>query len=969
MTSSTRIWSSGISTCLLWLFCNLFPALAQHPLTLPVNPPGEYLPTNVFYAFRDDSDIMWLATNSGVYRYDGYHFEHFTSEDGLGDNEILRIFQDSRGRIWFQSLNGNPSYYHNGHIHNASRDPMLAKLKFTKMILSEAEDADGNVYIGARGSVYYKIDTNDVVTALSYFAFENYMWIGDDGTPKFIQQGKLTSAKPVRGSRLKGFNLAGQNTSIYRITADTILTHIFDLPANATEIIFLRIKKADEVYIGTRDGCFIWDPTGNKPLRHIMQGYSVSSVEFDFEDNTWLTTLESGAFMIPNLEVYSWDASAGLPVNKVTCLETDSRGNLWIGMTADHFARIDSTGAMHFYRKPEQSRLDITNIREYRDNLYIMGKSGILRMGVSGERSYGVYANDLFFYSDSEVLLAQDYTLRLERADFEDRLAQIVFNLNHTRADYELVGPRTNVIKAHRNTVYIGTSRGLYTYDGTIHYQGYTHEAFSYPVRDVAFDRNSGDVYIATLNGLLVMHNGGLKKVISSASGLPNSECNVVYVDANNTLWAAFGNAVVGIRRTGDQFSITNYTDILKISAARITDIESFNGRIYLATESGLISFDPKVKTPFTTAPKLQFGTVMVNNRALSAQALTRLKHHENDIAITYTGMSFISGDKVTYQYFLSGYDKEWHKTEERTIQFKSLAPGTYKFMVKATNTAGITSPVHSLSITVARPVWAEWWFIALTAVWVVAAVVLFWRYRLIRIKRNYEQEQRTIRLEMEKAESERMLSDLNQQAFRQQMNPHFIFNALNTIKGYYAENNIQQASDYISKFSKLLRNILENSEQVVPLEKEINAIQLYLDLAAMRYEHKFSYTIQPDPDLPLHDIGIPPMLIQPFLENALVHGIAPLQGQGHIQIQFLRNGNRLECRITDDGIGRQAAAGKTRLREHSSKATILITEYLKALNRRERSEAFTLTITDLQNKAGEAAGTLVVLSMPVIYL
>lgn len=223
--------------------------------------------------------------------------------------------------------------------------------------------------------------------------------------------------------------------------------------------------------------------------------------------------------------------------------------------------------------------------------------------------------------------------------------------------------------------------------------------------------------------------------------------------------------------------------------------------------------------------------------------------------------------------------------------------------------------------------------------------------------------------LEKENAEIEKKLTELNQQAFRQQMNPHFIFNALNTIKGYYAENDVKKASDYISKFSKLLRNILENKEQFIPLEREIQAIKLYLDLAGMRYENKFVFSVMTDSALNPAEVGIPPMLLQPFIENSLIHGIAPKQGKGTILIEFKISGNKLICDITDDGIGRMASSSKSRMGNHNSKATLLITEYLEALNNKENTNKFTLEIRDLTDKQGEAIGTRVALAMPLIYL
>lgn len=945
-------------------------ASAQHPLKLSIEPTGDYLPTTVFYVFRDAADIMWLATNTGVYRYNGYTFEHFTSEDGLGDNEILRLYQDKKGRIWFQSMNGNPSYYLQGKIYHKGNDSMLAQLTFTKMILSEVENADGDLYINARPNNLVKITPDNKVEYLQISGFENYMWVDNAGKLYTLSRNVLTKNYPIRGNRKGNLNLVSQLRDVYRINSPNDIELLFTLPAISEEIIFMRIKTPEEVYIGTRNGLFIWNSVTEAPLQHLMEGYSISSVDWDFEDNLWLSTLESGAFMIPNQDVIIWDANNGLPESKVTCLEHDHTGALWIGMSSDYYASLDTSGVFTLYRMPKQSRLDITNIREQEGMMYIIGKSDIVRKSESGNFYFGIYGNDVLLSDLNGVFVAQDYTLHMNRDQFENEVSDIVFNFKQRRTDFELLQARTNVVKENNGTVYIGTSRGLYSYsNNTLQYWGAVNKAFTYPVRDLTFDRNTGRVYLATMNGLLVFNNGVLEKQFSTMNGLPNSDCNAVFVDDKNTLWAAFGNKIVSLRRTGDNYTIKNFSHLLKIIATRITDIESYKGRMYISTETGLISFDPTAKNVFTTPPLLQFGELSVNNRRVDINELQDLKHGENDISISYTGTSYLSGNSITYSYYLSGYDAEWHSTTERNIQYKSLPSGNYRFLVKATNAAGITSEVQAIPIFIRKPVWKEWWFMGITLLWISGMLAIVWRIRLRSLKRNFAQEQRTIRLEKEKAESDRLISELNQQAFRQQMNPHFIFNALNTIKGYYAENNIKEASEYISKFSRLLRTILENSEQVIPLEKEITALTLYMDLAAMRYEHKFDYSIQVDSGLHIHDVAIPPMLIQPFVENAIVHGIAPLMYKGHIQILFSAQNDRLICVIRDNGIGRSAAAGKTRLKEHTSKATLLITEYLRALNTRNKSEAFTLGIRDQFDEDGKPIGTEVEISMPLMFM
>jgi LytS/YehU family sensor histidine kinase len=213
---------------------------------------------------------------------------------------------------------------------------------------------------------------------------------------------------------------------------------------------------------------------------------------------------------------------------------------------------------------------------------------------------------------------------------------------------------------------------------------------------------------------------------------------------------------------------------------------------------------------------------------------------------------------------------------------------------------------------------------------------------------------------ERDMAKMEKQVIELEQKALRLQMNPHFIFNALNTIKGYYAEGDFVHASNYIAKFSKLLRKLLENEEQVTTLDNEIEMLRLYIELTQIRYQGKFDYVITLAPKIEPQLLLIPNLLIQPLVENAIIYGLGPKPEKGFLNIVFEINNENLLCIVEDDGIGRQAALKNQAQREYKSKAGDIIRERLALFDKTCTMEYF----DNQQNN--KPAGTKVIITMPI---
>jgi LytS/YehU family sensor histidine kinase len=241
----------------------------------------------------------------------------------------------------------------------------------------------------------------------------------------------------------------------------------------------------------------------------------------------------------------------------------------------------------------------------------------------------------------------------------------------------------------------------------------------------------------------------------------------------------------------------------------------------------------------------------------------------------------------------------------------------------------------------------------------VAGLIYAFIQYRISKIRMQHEmvvQQHKAVELEM--------------QALRVQMNPHFIFNSLNSINMFILENDKLQASAYLSKFSRLIRLILQNSrEALIPLQSELEALRLYLELESLRFENKFAYTISVDQQIDPTMLKVPPLLIQPYAENAIWHGLMQKKEKGHLTIQLGQEENALLCKITDDGIGRKKGE------EYKSKSAstyksfgMSITQSRLAMMGKTNINSGLVAIRDLTYPDGSAAGTEVVIKIPAHY-
>jgi sensor histidine kinase YesM/streptogramin lyase len=534
------------------------------------------------------------------------------------------------------------------------------------------------------------------------------------------------------------------------------------------------------------------------------------------------------------------------------------------------------------------------------------------------------------------------------------------------------------------------------------------------------YEDGEGIIWVGTFRGGLnrLDPTTNTFTAFTTRHGLPSNRVTSIMGDQQGNLWLGTRHGLSRFNPSTNTFRNFDVSDgLLGNEFLDRGSVYRRNEKLFFGGVNGLVVFCPdSIKEDRDTFPVYITGVkVLEENRPLPGDTLT-LTHTENFFSLTFAALNYTSPQKNRYTYQLEGVDKNWvYAGQQRVARYTGLGPGKYTFRVKATTDERVWNKQEArLTIIIYPPWWRTFWaygFYFLCLLAGMFAVDRFQRRKLISREREkarerelaqareIEQANQELALQKEELEStlehlkatqtqlveqekaalenkhkleraayQNKMAELEMQALRAQMNPHFIFNSLNSINRFILKNQSEAASDYLTKFSRLIRLILLNSQsQAVPLENELEALKLYLEMEESRFEGRFHFQINTDTDLEIEDLEVPPLIIQPYVENAIWHGLMHKEGQGHLSIELHRENGTLLCQITDDGIGRKRAAElKSKSASKGKSLGMQITSHRLALINSLHEKETTVQIIDLVDPAGEALGTRVVLKIPV---
>lgn len=477
-------------------------------------------------------------------------------------------------------------------------------------------------------------------------------------------------------------------------------------------------------------------------------------------------------------------------------------------------------------------------------------------------------------------------------------------------------------------------------------------------------------LWIGSLGGGLIRFNKttGKCNVYTERNGLPNNTVYAIVPDDKGIFWCSSNKGIFSFNPKTKNIiqTFTSKDGLPGDEFNRYHFLKLPDGQIVFGGVNGYTVFDPLTITKDNYQPTVALTSIYINNlpadfgeinspfkSAVNNLEEIKLPYDKNFLSIEFAGLEYNVTEKLHYRYMLQGYDKEWVNAGDKNIAaYTKLPPGDYTFKVNATNTAGQWSDyIKILPVIIQPPFWQTWWF---TSLWILVAVFVMYfaiRYRILSVRKE----------EQQKAAFEREALELKAEALRAQMNPHFIFNCLNSIKSLIQKDRKQHAVTYLTTFSKLIRNQLNNAQREISLHEELETCRLYTQLEALRFGTKVICEFEIDEGIDTYLLHVPPLVLQPFIENAIWHGILPKDG-GKVKVSVSRNDKYIQCAIEDDGIGRELSLHNKSQTSvtYQSKGMKLVQGRLNLQNS-INNHGGTVELIDKKDAHGNSLGTLVI--------
>lgn len=444
--------------------------------------------------------------------------------------------------------------------------------------------------------------------------------------------------------------------------------------------------------------------------------------------------------------------------------------------------------------------------------------------------------------------------------------------------------------------------------------------------------------------------------------GLSNFRIHSMGIDAQNNIWLSTLKGVYWLNKTDRRARCFTQSH----GMSRINKYIKFNRTNTGAFYINVLNRYCKVNFNNLSQASTELKVFIDKIRILNFEQTDRIKDstllikpNENFFSFDFSCIDFTNPSLNQFAYKLEGWDQEWiYSNNRRYANYTNLDGGHYTFKVKAKNQNEEWSDPVELKVYIQSPYYKSIWFTLLLGLGFVGLIYGLYLFRVRHIERE----------EKLKTDFNKQLSETRMQALRAQMNPHFVFNCLNSINRYIIKSDVKTSSLYLTKFAKLIRLILDNSEyQLVVLSNELEALSLYIEMEQLRFDHKFNFSFNISPEVETDHISIPPLLIQPYVENAIWHGLLHKTDPGELTIKLHQQEEQLICEIIDNGIGREQSKQYTSATARTRKSVgIKLTEERLKLYAEDISSIGQQKIIDLYDEEGIASGTKVILTIPI---
>ncbi|MDP2384946.1 MAG: histidine kinase [Bacteroidota bacterium] len=949
---------------------------AQHPYFYKIDDEAGLPSNEVYELLQDDFGYMWIGCDAGLYRYDGFRFKGYTNHKQNGKS-ISYLRKDEKGRIWCKNFNGQ-IYRVEGDslriiIDNSGKESSASQFSVDDDLnlwvanynLIERYDENGK----NREVVYEEKPTNSSTHFAEIVYHNNAIFFTRSGYSiyKYDKAKEKVSLLPTKFTKnfpFSRFNFCTSSHGLYVIAEEAVnptstlfecgdslkLLAQYQATKENKRVYFLYNDANNKPWLCTTDGVFQSD-FARKTLQNntgLFKGEKISYMLQDKEGNYWFSSLHNGIFVVPDMSVIRTTVSnSDLLTNNLSALSCLSNGNLLLGTYSGQLMNVSADKkielvANKYYEEYSTARKIIeTNKDIYISRVFL----SILDKNTNREnKGCRLNARDFVIAGDSIYSISYGFFNSISLKNLHKWEGKGVTPLRK-------VGGKAIYSDGTGNRIYVAFNDGFYCYEkGNFKEMLFNGEHIY--VQTITSCKTSA--WLVTSNqGVLSLQNGKLVPSGLSEVGIKETDVKLIHCK-KNFLFVTSNNLLYVLNLQTNK--LASYQVISGINAKDITAIDFANDKVYLATNKGLTEFPINLKHFNEIKPEIKIEEIALGDSILPMDSLIILPYKNNNLKINFISIALRSRGTFYYEYRLKELDSIWIKTKgsENYALFSSLPPGKYTFQVRSINESGVISKnTATIKINIDSPFWQKWWFYVLMILLTAAIVALGFAVRIKVIRRR--------------ASIQQDLTSSQLAAINAQMNPHFMYNTLNSIQDLILKSDIKNTNYYLSRFSSLMRKILEASQHsTILLDEEIEILELYLSLEKLRFGDDFVYIIKCDESIDTDRILIPSIIIQPFIENAIKHGLLHKKENKKLEVKFELNSNVLICTITDNGVGRKRAEEiKQRSPlKHKSFATKATEKRLQLINS-AREKKIELEIVDLQNKE-VAEGTKVVISIPV---
>lgn len=944
----TAVLGLMLSTC----------AKAQTPVMQHWAQPNGLPSNTVFDVAQDANGYIWLGHEKGLSRFDGRDVRTYTHPK-MNGMAVSNVFEDGEGRIWCQNFIGQKFFIQTDSMFLAER--IAAGGNYAPVVpnmqgdLAVASDHHITVYDLHALTSEQRYDVAGYV--ITIHMQHSQLWVMTSENLYRLNASELVAVASVShlshpndyllaeiGGRVLAFQKAGNEGFAFEVFPEQKKVSV--LPKGLV-VQSVKVFADSMVWVGTTGGLFLFDQN-LQPLtipQPVLADHSISGTMRDRDGAFWVATIDNGIYRIPDLNTVEWTSKDD--VFTVFSHRNDGDG-LLIGTESGKVIRLWDDGLKTEIEAETRHRVSVI-LHEAENGITVAATDRInISKNAKLIASHASAGKDLLHIPESLLVVAATGGLR-------------VYDLSRPKQEPRYISIGTAAFRANSLTRYsrsgkvqVATSLGIWEFD---------------PSSDTAATRlyesvvaNSllwmGDTLVAsTQSGVQMFYRGQQVVELGTSNGLTGAVGRLQLYGGK--IYARSENRIYTISRSGLKVGWFGTSGIA--SNNYISDFMLRDGFLYLASESSVIRTAVPQDLVAPRVPHLSITDLRSNERPIDRIDTQVLRHDQNSIQLHYSFPWFANPASVLVQYRVNGSDWQTNEPLSRNINLPFLSPNDYTVEMRIQLEDGRVSPNETVRFRIRAPLFKRWWFqTAIFAMLALAGNGLY-RYRLRLMGRQNALLQEKLKLEQDLERS--LLASI-----RSQMNPHFIFNALNTIQSYIYMNDRSNAVTYLGKFAQLTRKVLDMStHEWVTLREELDALQLYLELEKMRFEETLEATVEVAQDIHADACRIPPMLIQPFVENALKHGLLHRKENRKLRCSFRKEGDALVVSVSDNGIGRERSQkmNEKNARQHRSFSTEATQKRIELMNR-TLPQGFSVEYTDHVNAAGEAEGTTVVLRIPI---